>query len=142
MPPKTLLPTGKQYDFPEEQEETYENDVFEFSGYRMSYTLQPARLVHAEADEERTFRDLAERWYEDTLYTSSISKMTMHPAYLRIIGMGARAVPLLLRELERTGDHWLVALHAITGEDPAPVDASFGEAVEAWLTWGKENGYL
>ena len=102
-------------------------------------SLPTARL---ETDLERRFRELAKKWHKETRFISSVTKMVTHPAYLRIIGMGPAAVPLLLRELERTRDHWFVALHAITGEDPAPPRASFDEAVEAWLAWGKRNGYI
>ncbi len=68
--------------------------------------------------------------------------MAMHPAYQRIIGMGPEVVPLLLRELERTRDHWLWALHAITGEDPAKPQDGFEAAVDAWLDWGRRNRYI
>ena len=67
----------------------------------------------------------------------------MHPAYQEIIGMGERAVPLLLAELRREPDDWFWALHAITGANPVPA-ASRGNArtmAEAWLRWGAENGY-
>src|SRR5215210_9555677 len=105
----------------------------------MQWSPQAAWESHLE---EQRFYELVEKWHDDTLYTSSVTKMTMHPAYLRIIGMGPKVIPLLLHELERTRDHWLVALHAITGEDPAPPKANFEEAVEAWLEWGRQNGYL
>jgi hypothetical protein len=68
--------------------------------------------------------------------------MTAHPSYRRIMGMGREALPLLLRELSERPDHWLVALNAITGEDPAPEGGTFTEAVHAWLAWGAEKGYL
>lgn len=103
-----------------------------------TWSSQAAR----EAYLEQTFRELTEEWYKDTRTVSSVSRMVMHPSYLRIIGMGREAVPLLLRELERTRDHWLVALHATTGEDPAPEGANYDEAVEAWLAWGRREGYI
>jgi hypothetical protein len=62
---------------------------------------------------ERRFRDLADRWHRETRLLSSVSKMSMHPAYQQIIGMGAAAIPLILRELEQTRDHWLWALYAM-----------------------------
>ena len=68
--------------------------------------------------------------------------MTSHPSYLRIIGMGREVLPLLFQELSDHPDHWLVALNAITGEDPAPMGSTFNEAVETWLAWAKERGYL
>lgn len=55
-------------------------------------------------------------------------------------GSGRLAAPF--RELEERPDHWLVALNAITGVDPAPVGSNFEEAVNAWLDWGRRQGYL
>ena len=69
--------------------------------------------------------------------------MAQHPAYRSIVEMGAAAVPLILRELERHPDHWFMALHEITSEDPVP-EESRGDVkamAEAWLTWGREKGY-
>ncbi len=66
----------------------------------------------------------------------------MHPAYQQIIGMGKEAIPLILQELERTRGHWLWALFAITKQDPAPEGATFDEAVDAWLEWGKRPNHL
>lgn len=91
---------------------------------------------------ERSFREQAGRWRTETRHWSSILKMIAHPAYLRIIGMGPAVLPLLLRELQNSSDHWLIALNAITGEDPASPDSTFAEAVEAWLSWGRNEGYL
>lgn len=43
----------------------------------------------------------------------------MHPAYQQIIGMGEKALPLILRDLrDRPTGHWFWALNAITGEEP------------------------
>ena len=94
-----------------------------------------------EANEE-VFQALAAQWRKETRHLSSVSQMAMHPAYQRIIGMGEAVVPLILKEMRQRGGHWLWALHAITGEDPAPPDANFHEAVKSWLQWGQEKGYL
>lgn len=96
---------------------------------------QPTKL-------ERTFSDLAAKWSHDTALMSSVTQQSMHPAYQRIIGMGPAAIPLILRELQKRPDHWLWALNAITGEDPARPEDNFDEAVMAWLKWGKEKGYI
>jgi hypothetical protein len=94
-----------------------------------------------EANDE-LFQALAAQWREETRHLSSVSQMALHPAYQRIIGMGEAAVPLILNDLQQHGGHWLWALHAITGEDPAPPEANFREAVQSWLQWGREKGYL
>ncbi len=93
----------------------------------------------------REFLRLIEKWHEERGITSSFSKMMSCPSYLRIIGMGPRAVPLIIFQLQREGrrpDHWFVALKAITGEDPIP-EESRGNAVlmaQAWLNWADKNG--
>ena len=91
---------------------------------------------------EMEFRAHVSKWRKDTRHTSSINKMIAHPSYLRIIGMGRDIIPLLLKELEEHRDHWLVALNAITGEDPVPEGSSFNDAAETWLAWGREKGYI
>lgn len=100
----------------------------------------------ANAELERVFRELADRWADETEHISNINKAIAHPAYQQIIGMGkvlpSFIVPLLLQELERTQDHWLAALHEITREDPVAEDSNFEEAVQAWLNWGRGRGYL
>ena len=88
------------------------------------------------------FRRLADSWRRDTAFVSMLSKKVLHPAYQRIIGMGRPALPLILRELQATRSHWLWALNAITGEDPAKPGDTFDQAVDAWLTWGRKQGLL
>jgi len=56
--------------------------------------------------------------------------------------MGSSVLPFLFKELNQRPDHWLVALNAITGQDPAPIGSTFEEAVAAWLDWGRRHGYL
>src|SRR5438046_2374012 len=88
------------------------------------------------------FRALVERWRRDNRLISSARKMALHPAYQQIIGKGPAVVPLILRDLQARPDHWFWALHAITGEDPAPAEADFDSAVQAWLEWGRSRGHL
>jgi uncharacterized protein YukE len=91
---------------------------------------------------EERFNRLVESWRRDTRRLSSVTQMSLHPAYQKIIGMGWSAVPLILCEMQGRGGHWLWALHAITDEDPAPEGATFHEAVQAWLEWGRKHNYL
>lgn len=89
------------------------------------------------------FRELVRQWKEATAYLSSITDMSMHPAYQQIIGMGEAAVPLLFEELRREPDHWFWALKSITGEDPvAPDDrGKLDRMTHAWLEWAQAHGY-
>ncbi len=92
---------------------------------------------------EHEFAELVVIWRRDTQWTSSVEEMAMHPAYQRIIGMGSKALPFLLRELGETPDHWFWALKAITGCDPVPAKdrGRVERMTEAWLRWGRGRGY-
>ena len=92
---------------------------------------------------EQRFLDLAEWWRRETGHLSSIAARSAHPAYQAIIRMGEEAIPLLLRELERRPDHWFMALHSITGDNPVPDEDAgrLSRMTAAWLEWGKDHGY-
>lgn len=111
------------------------------SGGGSDYDFSP-KLSKPPSPLELEFRELVARWRKDTQHTSSVKKMINHPSYKRITEMGQDVLPLLFRELNAHRDHWLVALNEITGADPAPEGATFAEAVDAWLAWGREKGYL
>ncbi|MBI4602100.1 MAG: hypothetical protein HY721_09085 [Planctomycetes bacterium] len=97
----------------------------------------------AAASEER-FAALTAKWRADTAHLSSASAIAMHPAYQEIIGMGAAALPFILRELERQPDHWFWALHAITREDPvrAVHRGKVAEMAKSWVEWGRDRGLI
>jgi len=81
-----------------------------------------------------------DQWRSETWYKSSISRRVSHPAYLKIIGLGPKAVPWILQELRQEPDYWFAALEAITRENPSPNATSFPELRDAWLRWGEVNG--
>ncbi len=115
--------------------------VMERVGNRLLELLQNAFMGAAL---EQQFQQLAYQWRAETAFLSSTSKIIMHPSYQRIIGMGPGAIRPILRDLQQTQSHWFWALTAITGEDPtSPQDAGhIDKMVEAWLTWGKDKGYI
>lgn len=90
-----------------------------------------------------TFQRLASIWRAETAYVSSSSELVAHPAFQSIIRMGPPVIPLLLRELENRTGHWHRALRLITGVDPIPAadKGNIDKSAEAWLRWGKEQGY-
>lgn len=102
------------------------------------YWLPVSRRLQTDVE---NFQALVEAWRQEVQFLSSVTEMSLHPAYQRIIGMGASVLPLLLRELENRPDHWFWALTAITGVDPVqPEDRGRIEKMsEAWLKWGKEQ---
>jgi hypothetical protein len=100
-----------------------------------------SRYLYAQDELESLFRGSAQRWREETGMLSTIAQRAMHPDYLRIIGLGRQALPLLYKELKQRPDHWFWALRAIAGDDPTLPNSKFNDAVDAWLRWLEEAGY-
>jgi hypothetical protein len=93
---------------------------------------------------EGRFRHLAAWWKHDTQFQSSPTRIAMHPAYQRIIGIGSDVLPLILRDLETTQAPWFWALQAITGDDPVPADdrGYIDRMTRAWLRWGIQRNLV
>ena len=98
----------------------------------------------ATEDLHREFRNLVAQWREETFGQSLAAPGVLNPAYLRIIGMGERALPWILDELEESGGQWYVALQSITGEDPVPEEdrGHRPKMRAAWREWGRRNGWI
>ena len=96
--------------------------------------------------DQARFQELVREWKSRRSASSSVAEIVSHPAYQRIIGMGERAVPLILNQLRLEGSkpaHWFWALNAITVEQPVS-QSDRGDLVkmsQAWLEWGSRNGY-
>jgi hypothetical protein len=123
-------------------EAEYPHDVFERKMPVLVASAKPLRKA-----EEAKFKRLAEAWQKDTAIHSSMTKIVMHPAYQKIIGMGSDALPFLFKQLRLEGDepnHWFWALAAITDKNPVPQESRghIAEMSKAWLEWGRENGYV
>ena len=96
--------------------------------------------------DELLFQNFAERWRRETKYLSSDHDIAMNPAYQSIIGMGDRAIPLILRDLQQNPEpsHWFWALTMITHENPVPPEEAgdMRRMRERWLSWGRTRLYL
>ena len=92
---------------------------------------------------EEKFHRLAAVWLAETAHVSSTTDQVAHPAFQEIVSMGTDVIPLVLRELENGTGHWHRALRRITGVDPvaAAERGDIDKTEEAWLRWGKEQGY-
>ncbi|MBI3466132.1 MAG: hypothetical protein HY000_24215 [Planctomycetes bacterium] len=109
-------------------------------------TSQPdnvAQLSSAAIIRER-FQRLSAEWKVQSRYLSNTAQIAMLPSYQRIIGMGWPAVPLILEELKREPDQWFWALESITEQNPVPPEAAgqVRQMADAWVQWGKRQGYL
>lgn len=91
---------------------------------------------------EAEFNELVEQWRRETRFHSSLSKKFTHSAYVTIMAGGKSALSLILKELERTPDHWFYALRYIVRKDIAAGRETFEDARTAWLDWGRENNYI
>lgn len=114
------------------------------NSFRNTFAHFVEPISRQRADLGLKFLLLKAEWEADTFLSSSITQICMHPAYQEIIGMGESAIPLILAEIQRVPGHWFWALRAISGVDPtSPEDrGNISRMTEAWLSWGREGGYL
>ena len=93
-------------------------------------------------DEEK-FKRLRDEWKSRKSHSSCVEEVILHTAYLHIIGMGPKAIPFILAELEKEIDHWFPALHAITEARPVPerYHGNMKQMAAAWLKWARKQGY-
>lgn len=77
-------------------------------------------------------------------FLSNTAHIALLRPYQRIIGIGILVVPLILEELQREPDQWFWALEAITEENPVPPEAAgiVKLMAQAWVDWGREQGYV
>lgn len=112
-----------------------------------SESLQLARHKTSEAaaaNDYALFENLASNWRGERGSASSVDKIVMCYSYQRIIAMGDRAIPLILRRLETEGnepDHWFWALRVLTGENPIEDDkrGDLQAMSRRWLEWGRTH---
>ncbi|MDA1018364.1 MAG: hypothetical protein O3A00_28405 [Planctomycetota bacterium] len=97
-----------------------------------------------QADTAKVFSQLKEDWKTASRYMSNPAQMAILWPYQQIIGLGPRAIPLLLAELQQEPDHWFWALEAITGANPVVPEAvgHVKQMAEAWIEWGTARGLV
>ena len=114
--------------------------VVDTSGVQRLTNQQRGRIDLAEH-----FAALVEWWRESTEYLSSPSERAGHIAYQKIVELGPRAIPLILRELQQNGGSgWYIALRRLTGASPVPPEAAANSkrVRELWIQWGTEHGFV
>lgn len=113
---------------------------------RLAETFQhwSATETYERTSQQREFLRLAAQWKSDTEDESSPTRIAMHPAYQRIIGMGPVAIPWILADLEKTHDSWFWALQAITGQTPVLKEdrGYIDRMVRSWVRWGMRSGMI
>ena len=137
----SLYHTGSNWQLPQQLLPVVENDV------------QP-NYIETFKDSIDSFKsrfdEFVKGWTDDVEDISSFTDMVLHKDYQTIKGLGPRAVPLLLKELQQRPHYWFDALQTLIlanyGEDVDPVDeadrGNLQRMTEAWLLWGEENGFI
>jgi hypothetical protein len=122
------------------------DDLWEFPvRFEVEPEVQTAKpLPRASEEILPEFLELAERWAKATAFESSISRISMHPDYQKIIALGPNVIPLILRQLKQQPGHWFWALDMLTQGKAVlrkePKNPS--EAARLWLEWGEREGHL
>lgn len=96
------------------------------------------------ASEREQFTALAATWRADTSDLSQVSRIIADRSYLRLASFGKPAIPWILVELRERGGYWFPILEALTGAQPETEAErhSRGGMREAWLRWGRGEGYI
>ncbi len=102
-------------------------------------------LEHEEVQEtlEEKFTRLADTWERETQFVSSLGDIVTHKAHLQIVAMGLDVIPLILNRMQEKPGLWFDALCFLTRDDPVTDDirGDIRAMTDAWLVWGKRNGY-
>ncbi len=118
-------------------------DRFIESQRRSEIQATPRRVVQQETETAKVFEKLAMQWYSDTMRQSSFMSKILHPAYQKIIGLGEKAIPFILREPQDSASEWFWALEHIARENPVGAEIERpSEMARIWIAWGKKNRYL
>ncbi len=116
----------------------------ELTNVVISPSLKSPFIVGSPAEDWLKFQVLITQWRNERGARSSITETVAMPAYQKIIGMGEKAVPLILAQLRSEGDEpdqWFWALKAITEANPVkPEDqGNFQKMAQAWLEWAEHE---
>lgn len=90
---------------------------------------------------QEVFDYLAMRWKEEIQGMSNPNMMYNNVYYMRIVSFGWKAIPFILRDLEKEVSPWFSALRVITGENPTKKEhqGRFVLIAEDWLNWGAQE---
>ncbi|MFA5747374.1 MAG: hypothetical protein WC926_04895 [Candidatus Paceibacterota bacterium] len=132
LPPQIIL-----YEV---QTPTSQDGAFVFNSLR--YLRQTNEIVYTYQSLENRFNSLVSTWKQDTEFSSSVSEIVSNKAYLQIIALGEKVLPLIFKSMEQEPNHWFVALTSITGGvNPIKPEhrGNLSKMTEDWLDWAKKH---
>ncbi len=103
------------------------------------------RTIRDRVCTEVRFHTLANKWKEDTMFSSSIDQIESNHSYREIIKMGEIVLPMILADLKsEDASLWFGALEAISGENPVPQNhrGFIAKMTNDWLSWGRTKGLV
>jgi hypothetical protein len=100
--------------------------------------------VFAPESLDQRFKYLASEWKNLQGPRSNIGRLATHPIHLEILKLGTSAIPLILKDIKDGSSHWFTTLRSLVGSSPVSAEAAgnIAEMRDAWIRWGKEQGYL
>lgn len=98
---------------------------------------------HYKTVEFKNFLRLKNRWLDDVKFSSNSNVIYNNDAYKKIIGLGKKSIPWIIRDLKRTNAHWFNALSQISGENPIQSEHAgiVKKMAEDWILWAENKGY-
>ena len=90
-----------------------------------------------------TFEQLAAEVTEDCKMVSITDIIAAHPSYVKIIGMGEKIIPFLIKMLDVKPVFWFKALESITGTNPVKKEhkGNIAQMVTDWKNWALSHNY-
>jgi hypothetical protein len=86
------------------------------------------------------FNSLKKAWEKNTIFSSSISKITEDRNFKSIVQMGSNAIPLIIDDIEKTPSNLVWALNIITGRTLiAKYRLTITEACKIWVKLFKQG---
>ena len=95
---------------------------------------------------EQQFKELSEKWRNETGGYSTSKQITNNKTYKDIIGLGPKVLPLIFKDLQKEPDYWFDALTHITKPKNDPIkNENYGDIelmTKDWLNWARQNKYI
>jgi len=95
-------------------------------------------------DEEAYFNALADKYIRETMVLSFEAKD--HPSYVKIILMGKKAIPWILKRMQVEDSMIFSLLKYLVEEKDIPITECMRGKIRliqhAWLEWGKREGHI
>ena len=136
-----LTEEKRQFEVCEFEEPSWEDeDLPDFLVYLGESSA--SQFLYENWELEKVFRQLVDKWDEETQFFSDLKEVVLHSAYQGMIGLGPQVIPLILREMQERPSEWFWALRAVSRENPAELCRGTQQITVAWLEWGKQKGYI